>query len=415
MAFKLALHDTIHLTRDGRLVELRSKKAQALLVYLALSGKPQSREHLATLLWGERPDDQARSSLRQVLFALRKALGPDALAGEEHLSIARDTLQLEPGPTVLSEFHTGAEEFDTWLAEARSAHAKQAAAEFVLEAEAHAQRLDDEAALACYRSALRITPLDEHVLRHVMTILNRLDRRAEALQEFEAFHLRVRTDLDAEPASETRSLADSLRETPAPAEPDSDHPNALLVPFEDLGGGDMATFIGRDLQDELSARFRSLGIVIVDPSLGAAAEIGGIDAFLPYARKVGAQWLITGSVRQLGDSVRLTIRIVAPDEGTSVWTHRTIVHGDDAIDRIAEVGSVAAQSLSNYLARYRSSAELVQKLKSEIDRPSAFLATWVNLYWKAFVIEHTRHHLRDLNELCEFAHSKAIGCWTDIK
>ena len=242
MAFKLALHDTIRLTRDGQHVELRSKKAQALLVYLALTGKPQSREHLATLLWGERPDDQARRSLRQVLFALRKALGPDALAGEEQLSIARDTLQLEPGPRLLPEFHTGAEEFDTWLAEARSTRAKKAAAEFVLEAEAHAQRLDDEAALGCYRSALMLTPSDEQVLRRVMEILDRLDRRAEALQEFEAFRLHLRTDLDVEPGKETLSLAETLRETETPTEMETDHPNALLVPFEDLGGGEMAIY-----------------------------------------------------------------------------------------------------------------------------------------------------------------------------
>lgn len=30
----------------------------------------------------------------------------------------------------------------------------------------------------------------------------------------------------------------------------------------------------------------------------------------------------------------------------------------------------------------------------------------MNLYWKAFFVEHSRHHLRELNELCEFAHEK---------
>ncbi len=38
---------------EGGPVILRAKKAQALLAYLAVENStPQSREHLATLLWG---------------------------------------------------------------------------------------------------------------------------------------------------------------------------------------------------------------------------------------------------------------------------------------------------------------------------------------------------------------------------
>ena len=51
------------------LVALRSKKARALLAFLAM--KPDwraSREELATLRWGDTPDAQARHSLRQCLM-----------------------------------------------------------------------------------------------------------------------------------------------------------------------------------------------------------------------------------------------------------------------------------------------------------------------------------------------------------
>src|ERR1700682_6224588 len=52
---------------------IRSKKARALLAYLAM--KPDyraSREELATLLWGDNPDAQARHSLRQSISRLQK-------------------------------------------------------------------------------------------------------------------------------------------------------------------------------------------------------------------------------------------------------------------------------------------------------------------------------------------------------
>lgn len=49
-------------------IELPNKKLAALLAYLACtSPKPQSREKLATLLWGSHFDAQARQNLRQAL------------------------------------------------------------------------------------------------------------------------------------------------------------------------------------------------------------------------------------------------------------------------------------------------------------------------------------------------------------
>jgi len=53
------------------------RKAQALLAFLAVPpGRAHSRGKLASLFWGATDDEQARHSLRQTLFALRKALPP---------------------------------------------------------------------------------------------------------------------------------------------------------------------------------------------------------------------------------------------------------------------------------------------------------------------------------------------------
>ncbi len=52
-----------------------SKKGIGLLAYLALHPEHSvSREKLATLLWGDRPDQQARLSLRQCILSLRNSL-----------------------------------------------------------------------------------------------------------------------------------------------------------------------------------------------------------------------------------------------------------------------------------------------------------------------------------------------------
>jgi DNA-binding SARP family transcriptional activator len=51
-------------------------KSRALLAYLACNaGKPQSRDRLIGLLWGERFEAQGRQSLRHALSELRKVVG----------------------------------------------------------------------------------------------------------------------------------------------------------------------------------------------------------------------------------------------------------------------------------------------------------------------------------------------------
>ena len=51
-------------------------KELSLRAYLVLEPGPHTREELATLLWGESSDADARASLRQALKHLRDALGP---------------------------------------------------------------------------------------------------------------------------------------------------------------------------------------------------------------------------------------------------------------------------------------------------------------------------------------------------
>src|SRR3954452_20402220 len=60
---------------NGRPIELRTRKAAAVLSYLALSEtKHESRERLVGLLWSRSDEEKARASLRQVVRELRSVL-----------------------------------------------------------------------------------------------------------------------------------------------------------------------------------------------------------------------------------------------------------------------------------------------------------------------------------------------------
>jgi DNA-binding SARP family transcriptional activator len=81
-------------TRSGSALVLSTRKARALLAYLALPlGRAHPREKLATLLWGDMPDAQARGNLRQALSRIQKAF---ARATVPAMRFEGDTIALDP-------------------------------------------------------------------------------------------------------------------------------------------------------------------------------------------------------------------------------------------------------------------------------------------------------------------------------
>ena len=69
---------------SGNEIPIRSPKLRALITYLALHpDQPIKREALASLLWGDNLEAQARQSLRQALLSLRKTLGNAAIETDD--------------------------------------------------------------------------------------------------------------------------------------------------------------------------------------------------------------------------------------------------------------------------------------------------------------------------------------------
>ena len=94
MTVSIHLLGNVSISRNGSPIEpLRGRKVWALLAYLLLSRAPATRDHLASLLFGE-ADDPLRA-LRWNLTELRRALGSHSLLKGERVS-----LSLPPGAYV---------------------------------------------------------------------------------------------------------------------------------------------------------------------------------------------------------------------------------------------------------------------------------------------------------------------------
>ncbi len=105
----LFLFGAPRLERHGKPVPLDTRKALALVAYLAVTRASHSRDALATLLWGDYPQHRARAALRRTLSVLNRALG------SEQLQVDRENIGLGPDAALWVDI----QEFSEHLAETR--------------------------------------------------------------------------------------------------------------------------------------------------------------------------------------------------------------------------------------------------------------------------------------------------------
>jgi DNA-binding SARP family transcriptional activator len=195
----------------GEVLGVPSRKAQAMLAYLALPlGRAHPRDKLAALLWGGIREESARASLRQALFVIRRALhGADAEALEQQA----DTLRLNPASVDadVAAFElataTGTPEtlaqgaslyqgdllaglvldepsFEEWLVSERE-RLKELALEVLGRLLAHQRKVGTaESAVLTALKLLTLDPLQEPVHRALMGLYAERGRREAALRQY---------------------------------------------------------------------------------------------------------------------------------------------------------------------------------------------------------------------------------------
>jgi DNA-binding SARP family transcriptional activator/KaiC/GvpD/RAD55 family RecA-like ATPase len=228
--------------QPGPTLSLPTRKAQALLAYLAVPlGQPHPRGKLAALLWGETREDSARASLRQALFAIRKAVGEGTLPS---IVLEGDTLALEAAsvdvdvaaferlmaegtpPAIeaastlyqgdfLSGFVVDEPGFEEWLVTERE-RLRELALEGFARLLAHQRRMGTpEAAIQTALKVLALDPLQEPVHRTLMLLYSGQGRRGTALRQYQHCVAVLQRELGLEPEAETKQLyQEILRQRP---------------------------------------------------------------------------------------------------------------------------------------------------------------------------------------------------------
>jgi DNA-binding SARP family transcriptional activator len=229
--------------RSGEAVRLPTRKAQALLAYLAVHpGQSHPRAKLATLLWGDAPDEQANHRLRQALFEIRKALPatrPRCLVADAR-SLALNAAAVEVDvaafeklvtratPAALAQAATlyrgelldglGVKEpgFEDWLVVERERLRELALNALGKLLVHHVETGPDERAIQTALRLLALDPLREDAHRGLMRLFARQGRRGAALRQYQVCLSVLGRELGVEPESETKRLYQEILRTASP-------------------------------------------------------------------------------------------------------------------------------------------------------------------------------------------------------
>lgn len=220
---RLLLLGPPRIERDNQILEVDTRKATALLAYLALSGERPSRDWLAAFLWPEYDDNRAKAALRRTLSALKSAVGAAAIsANRETIGLEANAVwcdatafrqALQQGDVSAAvtlyrdDFLAGFSlrdsiPFDDWQLQQQESLRReltQALAQLT-------QTTTGETAVAYARRWCQMDPLREEAHRALMRLLSENGRSAAALVQYRECVRILDDELGVAPLPETTNL-----------------------------------------------------------------------------------------------------------------------------------------------------------------------------------------------------------------
>jgi TolB-like protein/Flp pilus assembly protein TadD len=318
-----------------------------------------SRARIASLLWADRAESQARGSLRQTLSELRRALGSEyadalgssaetveldgariecdvvrfeALLARGDRAALEEAVALHRGP-FMEDLELREDAFDEWLMrERRRLEARSLSGLASLASLCEAEG-DIEAALGHVDRAIEIAPLREELHRKGMELCQRLERSTEALERFERLRSELAAELNVEPQAESRDLytailssreegTRALTDRQAPEQYAGGKPSVAVLPFvnlsQDLEQEYFADGMTEDIITELS-RFRGLFVIARNSTFvykGRAVDTREI------ARELRVKYVLEGSIRVGADRLRVSAQLIEAASRSHVWAER---------------------------------------------------------------------------------------------
>jgi TolB-like protein len=364
----------------GQEIDVPGRKERALLAFLAIpAGEARSRDKLAGLLWSDRGDSQARESLKQAVFKLRRSLDrvqPSPLLADREFVI----LDGEAVTVDVAEFEQLIDEgtmealtraaalyrgdlldgldlrdaaFDEWLLMEKQRLrdlAREALAKLIVW---HMSGGAHDQAAAVARRLLAIDPLREAAHRSLMQIYSGQGQTALALKQYQLCCDALQSELGVRPEAETERLYQSIREkrtisrrtasqspalqaaaqnhrpldATAPAHdleagPSTSKPSIAVLPFTNLSADPEQEYFADGIVEELITQLSRLRDLLVIARNSTLVFKGRTVRVQEVARDLGVRFILEGSVRRAGNRIRVTAQLIDAATGVHIWAER---------------------------------------------------------------------------------------------
>jgi TolB-like protein/DNA-binding SARP family transcriptional activator len=346
---------------DGDLVEGLGRKSKSILCLLALAKDfATTRERAAGLVWSDRSETQARSSLRQELAQIRRQCGAKTIGANKqsiwlvpelvsidvqkfHEAIKLDTSEaLETAGLLYSgAFMDGhqskSDSFEDWMETERRTLENRAHDVMIWLAQSYRDKCQYKHAANWAEQAIRIDPLSE--TSNFITI------EALALSKFRSWETVLEAELGVEPADATKALgaqlvSDNFPTTKSlaivpPAKPSKlddlfkGRAAVAVLPFRCSGQTPDDVFFADGITEDV---VNGLAVWRWFPVIGrySTNHFRETDeAQKNILNETGARYVIDGSVRRSGTKLRITAELCDAGTGQLLWSRRFEGAGQD--------------------------------------------------------------------------------------
>jgi DNA-binding SARP family transcriptional activator/predicted ATPase len=298
---------------NGKVVQIKRRKAVALLVYLTVEGRSQSREFLSGLFWPEYDQSTAYAYLRRTLWEINNVLGDGWLEiSREWVGIASSTniqtdvsqfqalLQgvkdhdhpfAEPCEQCIDQLESAIHlyrgdylegfslsncpQFDNWqfLQTELLRRMFQDAIQELVDILEQRDRISQ--AIPYTQRWLATDNLNERAHRKLMTLFAKNEQVHAALHQFEVCQTVLKKELDLTPETETTDLFNQIRERRSSVSPLEVGQKQIL-----LSEGDQTSWLEQILSSPIRVAFQNNLPIQTTPFIGREEEIKEIYGLL---------------------------------------------------------------------------------------------------------------------------------------
>jgi serine/threonine-protein kinase len=353
--FRLQTFGGCIVTQDGAPLDVLAgqRKLLALLAVLAASSEHgMSRDVLLSYLWPESSQQRARTSLNQLIHAVRQQLrAPDLLIGSSVLRLNpermtsdvsqfRDAVRqrdhetaatLFRGPFLDGFYLRGADEFEMWVASTRADLARNLARSLESLAQAASERGETRIAVDWWRRLTDVEPLSAQAAMGLMRALEAAGERAGALEHARRYEQLVVRELGValdpgikEFAARLRALSsapESMRSRPARRAAHAIVPSVAVLPFVDTSSDESDEHFSDGLTDELIVALGKVSGLRVTGRTSVFALKGRGLTTSAIGETLNVTTVLEGSVRRSADRLKVTAQLVSVVDDTVLWSH----------------------------------------------------------------------------------------------